>query len=59
MLASHFHRSGLNDLYSASQKSLDSEMKLRLQTEREMEDQKKLRAETEVGRLVSWLSCRE
>lgn len=40
---------GIKDLYSASQKQLDMEMKLRLDLERQLEVQRSLRMEKEVG----------
>ena len=40
-------RSGLKDLYSASQKQLDTEMKLRHDIEKELEVQRNLRSEKE------------
>ena len=40
---------GLNDMYAASQKSLDSERKLRLQLEQEVELMKGLKEEKEVN----------
>ena len=43
-----YYRSGLNDLYSASQKSLESEMKLRKQLEEELDLVKSLKQEKEV-----------
>ena len=41
-------RASLNDLYSASQKSLESEMKLRKQLEEELDLVKSLKQEKEV-----------
>ena len=43
---------GIKDLYSASQKQLDTEMRLRLDLERQLEAQRSLRMEKEVGRRV-------
>ena len=45
-------RAGLNDLYSASQKSLESEMKLRKQLEDELDLVKSLKQEKEVQHLA-------
>ena len=50
-------RAGLNDLYSASQKSLESEMKLRKQLEEELDLVKSLKQEKEVWHLA-WVSER-
>ena len=44
----YVHRAGLNDLYAASQKSLDTEQRLRLQLEQELEMQKSVREEKDV-----------
>ena len=46
-------RAGLNDLYSASQKTLESEMKLRKQLEEELDLVKSLKQEKEVRHLAS------
>ena len=43
-------RAGLNELYSASQRSLDTEQKLRQQLEQEVELQRSIRQEKEVRR---------
>ena len=42
-------RSGINDMYSASQRTLDAEQKLRQQLEQEIETQKSIRQEKEVS----------
>lgn len=42
-------RSGLKDLYSASQKQLDTEMRLRMDLERQLEAQRALRIEKETA----------
>ena len=47
-------RAGLNDLYSASQKSLESEMKLRKQLEEELDLVKSLKEEKEVCKTIYW-----
>ena len=44
-------RAGLNQLYSASQKTLGTEQKLRQQLEQELELQKNARKEKEVHKL--------
>ena len=46
---------GLNDLYEASQKSLDSEMKLRQQLEQEIQLMRGLKEEKEVNTMSNLL----